>query len=120
MNKKANEQEAAGIAGLLGIARRAGKLIAGFDAAAASAETGKAALLLIAHDLSEKTEKELRFAARNKKIPLARMPLSKEEAGAACGFRKPVGVLATEDRGFAAAMNRYCPHDLEEDTAYDD
>lgn len=58
----------------------------------------------MAADLSEKTAKELRYAAREKKIPLARMPLNKEETGAACGFQKPVGVLATEDRGFATAM----------------
>ena len=85
--------------------------------AAASAAAGKAALLLMAADLSEKTAKELRYAAREKKIPLARMPLNKEETGAACGFQKPVGVLATEDRGFATAMGRHCLHDLEEDTA---
>ncbi|MFR8126825.1 MAG: ribosomal L7Ae/L30e/S12e/Gadd45 family protein [Acutalibacter sp.] len=108
MKEKANEREASAskLAGLLGIARRAGKLITGFDAAAASAAAGKAALLLMAADLSEKTAKELRYAAREKKIPLARMPLNKEETGAACGFQKPVGVLATEDRGFATAMGR--------------
>lgn len=111
------ETAASKLAGLLGIARRAGKLITGFDAAAASAAAGKAALLLMAADLSEKTAKELRYAAREKKIPLARMPLNKEETGAACGFQKPVGVLATEDRGFATAMGRHCLHDLEEDTA---
>ena len=116
---KASDKETAAskLAGLLGIARRAGKLITGFDAAAASAAAGKAALLLMAADLSEKTAKELRYAAREKKIPLARMPLNKEETGAACGFQKPVGVLATEDRGFATAMGRHCLHDLEEDTA---
>lgn len=119
MKEKANEREASAskLAGLLGIARRAGKLITGFDAAAASAAAGKAALLLMAADLSEKTAKELRYAAREKKIPLARMPLNKEETGAACGFQKPVGVLATEDRGFVTAMGRHCLHDLEEDTA---
>ncbi len=119
MKEKANERErgASKLTGLLGIARRAGKLITGFDAVAASAASGKAALLMIATDLSEKTEKELRYAARDKNIPLARLPLSKEETGAACGFQKPVGVLATEDRGFATAMGRHCLHDLEEDTA---
>lgn len=73
MKEKANEREASAskLAGLLGIARRAGKLITGFDAAAASAAAGKAALLLMAADLSEKTAKELRYAAREKKIPLA-------------------------------------------------
>ena len=54
MKEKANEREASAskLAGLLGIARRAGKLITGFDAAAASAAAGKAALLLMAADLA--------------------------------------------------------------------
>ena len=104
------ETAASKLAGLLGIARRAGKLITGFDAAAASAAAGKAVL-------SEKTAKELRFAAREKQVSLVRMPLSKDETGAACGYQKPVGVLATEDKGFAAAMSRHCLHDLEEDSA---
>ena len=116
---KASDKETAAskLAGLLGIARRAGKLITGFDAAAASAAAGKAALLLTAADLSEKTATELRFAAREKQVSLVRMPLSKDETGAACGYQKPVGVLATEDKGFAAAMSRHCLHDLEEDSA---
>ena len=111
------ETAASKLAGLLGIARRAGKLITGFDAAAASAAAGKAVLLLTAADLSEKTAKELRFAAREKQVSLVRMPLSKDETGDACGYQKPVGVLATEDKGFAAAMSRHCLHDLEEDSA---
>lgn len=74
MKEKANEREASAskLAGLLGIARRAGKLITGFDAAAASAAAGKAALLLMAaRPCRRKPAKELRYAAREKKIPLA-------------------------------------------------
>ncbi|HJD23016.1 MAG TPA: 50S ribosomal protein L7ae, partial [Firmicutes bacterium] len=47
------------IAGLLGMARRAGKLTAGFDAVAALIGRGKAAAVMTAADLSEKTNKEL-------------------------------------------------------------
>lgn len=94
------------IAGLLGMARRAGKLTAGFDAVASLVSGGTAAAVMVAADLSEKTEKELRFAARNHPIPLLRLPLTKEEIGGALGLRKPVGVLALEDRGFAASLQK--------------
>lgn len=94
------------VAGLLGMARRAGKLTTGFDAVAARIREGMAAAVLIAADLSEKTEKELRFAARNRPVPFLRLPLSKEEVGAALGLKKPVGVLSLEDTGFATSLRK--------------
>ena len=109
--------DAGRLKGLLGIARRAGHLTTGFDAVTGLIGEGKAALVMLASDLSEKTQKELRFAVGNRQVPIRRIPLTKEEAGTACGFRKPVGLLATDDNGFAKAMDACCPHDLEEDTA---
>ena len=91
------------LTGLLGMARRAGRLIAGYDAVAASVKAGKAKLVLLAADLSAKTEKELRFAAGDA-VPLLSSALTKEEIGHTAGFNKPVGVIATEDSGFAAAL----------------
>ena len=105
------------LTGLLGISRRAGRLTTGFDAVKGLIGEGKAALVMLASDLSEKTHKELRFAVGDKKIPIRRMPLTKEETGAACGLKKPVGVLATDDNGFAKAMETCCLDDLEEDSA---
>ncbi len=92
------------VAGLLGMARRAGRLTTGFDAVAALAAGGTAAVVLAAADLSEKTEKELRFASRNHPSPFLRLSLTKEELGRILGLKKPVGVLALEDRGFAASL----------------
>ena len=46
---------------LLGLARRAGKIEPGFDAAVSAARGHKAALLLAARDISEKTLKNLRY-----------------------------------------------------------
>lgn len=117
MNKTSKTAGAGKLAGLLGMARRAGKLTTGFDAVAGLISQEKAALVLTAADLSPKTEKELHFAVKDKVVPIVSMPLTKEEAGNACGFKKPVGILATEDKGFAAAMEKHCPHDLEEDSA---
>ena len=101
---QAGAEPAGRIAGLLGMARRAGRLTTGFDAVAALTAGGTAAVVLVAADLSEKTEKELRFAARNHPSPLLRLSLTKEELGRALGLKKPVGVLALEDRGFAASL----------------
>ena len=86
-------------------------------AAAASAAAGKAALLLMAADLSEKTAKELRYAARDRKLSAIRLPLDKETLGHALGLKKPVGVLALTDQGFADAVRRQCRDEIEEVTA---
>ena len=46
---------------MLGLARRAGKIEPGFDAAVSAARGRKAAVLLCAQDMSEKTVKNLRY-----------------------------------------------------------
>ena len=103
------------LSGLLGMAKRAGHAFCGFDAAAELLQSGKAALILLAADLSPKTEKEIRFLRKGKAIPLLTVPLDKERMGQALGLRKPVGIFATDDTGFAAAMQQHIGHNLEED-----
>lgn len=103
------------LTGLLGLSRRAGHAACGFDAAAELLRSGRAKLVLTACDLSEKTEKELRFAGKDKPAEIVRIPLDKDAMGAALGLHRPVGVFATDDRGFAAAMQKHIRHDLEED-----
>ncbi len=104
------------LCGLLGMARRAGRLTTGYDAVAALVASGAVILVLTAADLSEKTEKELRFAAQDKRAEIQKIPLTKEEIGHSLGLKKPVGVLALEDKGFAAAVKkRLCGHDFEEE-----
>ena len=105
------------VAGLLGIARRAGRLSTGLDAVCAHNAEGKAELVLLACDLSEKTGKELRYAARNRKLSAIRLPLDKETISRALGLKKPVGVLALTDKGFADAVRRQCRDEIEEVTA---
>ena len=106
--------------GLLGLTRRAGKLTTGFDAVAGKVAAGQAGLVLLAADLSEKTEKELRRATADKTPEIRRLPLDKETIAAALGLYKPVGVLAVGDSGLAAAIRRSCRDDLEEELPYDD
>ena len=93
------------LAGLLGMARRAGKVTAGFDAVVRLLKEGKAYLTLTAADLSDKTEKELRFAAGEKGgSRILRLGESKENLGHLLGYGRPVGVLAVSDKGFAASL----------------
>ncbi len=87
---------------LLGLARRAGKLEAGFDATVSAARKGTARLLLAASDVSEKTYKNLEYEAKRAEIPVVRLKAGMEEAGRACGVR--AGVLAVTDQGFARAV----------------
>ena len=87
---------------LLGLAKRAGKLEPGFDAAVAAARSGKASLLLAAGDISEKTVKNLRYEGDRAGVPTLRIQAGMEELGRACGVR--AGVLAVTDKGFSKAV----------------
>lgn len=51
---------------LLGLARRGGKLSSGFDAVSNSIKRRKARLVLIASDISQKTQKELVYLSQNR------------------------------------------------------
>ena len=101
---------------LLGLARRAGKVEPGFDAATTAAREGKAALLLAAGDISEKTVKNLRYEGDRAGIPTVRVQPRMEELGRACG------VLALTDQGFAKAAQELAEAVTEEkeDRAHDD
>lgn len=92
------------LCGLLGIARRAGHLLIGFDAVKAGMLSGKAKLVLLAADCSEKTEKELRFVGENTPCTLCPVPATKDELSGALGLQKPVAVVATDDAGFAVGF----------------
>lgn len=94
---------------LLGLARRAGKLEAGFDAAAISAREKKACLLLASRDISDKTYHNLCYEAERANIPVSRLDFDRETVGNACGTK--AGVLAVTDPGFGKALMKLleCP-----------
>ena len=95
------------LCGLLGIARRSGHILLGFDAVRAALLADKTQLVILASDCSPKTEKELRFAAENKTCPLVKVEEDKDTLSTALGLQKPVAVIATDDRGFATAMMKH-------------
>lgn len=102
---------------LLGLARRAGRLSPGYDAAVQDARQGKAKLLLAARDVSDKTYKNLCYEAGRAGIPAARVPCEMQELGRACGIR--AGVLSVTDEGFAKAVLEKSGQE-KEDSVYGD
>ncbi len=102
--------------GLLGMAKRAGKLSVGFDAATAAVKNGEAELLVIAADCSPKTEKECRFVLKSFEATIIKLPLDRAAFAAAIGVPKLVAVAAVCDNGFATAIRSYCPENKEEDS----
>ena len=103
------------IAGLLGIARRAGHILIGFDAVVTAVKAGQIRLVLCAADLSPKTDKEWRYAVRDTQVSARTLPLDKEAVGHALGLHKPVGLIATDDDGFATKLRSLTTEKPEEE-----
>ncbi|MBP5303842.1 MAG: ribosomal L7Ae/L30e/S12e/Gadd45 family protein [Clostridia bacterium] len=97
---------------MLGLAKRAGRLAVGFDAAIKAAKAHKATLAVCAKDISEKTKKEWQFQVPS--ISLLPLSLDKTELGCAIGVKKPVGILCICDQGFADAIQKLNPEIKEE------
>ena len=81
---------------LMGIARKANKLIFGTNDTLQEMKKSKIFLAVIAKDISAKTEKELRFAAGN--IPVIRAPFTLQQFSDATG--RIAGVIGVADEGF--------------------
>ena len=92
---------------LLGLARRAGRLSPGFDAAAESIKRGTAKVVLLAGDVSPRTAKKIEAAAVQSGVPVHRLAETMQQAGAANG-KKSAGFLAVNDDGFARKLSALC------------
>ena len=91
------------ISGMLGLCRRAGRLVLGFDITVEALEKKTAALVLIANDASGRTAREIAKAAEKAEIPVKVLPLTMDEISYAVAKR--AGVLAVCDSGFANRIN---------------
>lgn len=87
---------------LLGIARRAGKLSLGSDAAQEASLRGGCPLILFASDLSPRTARAVREAAARGNTETAVLRANMDEIG--CAIGKRTGVLAVNDMGFAKKL----------------
>lgn len=83
----------------LGLARRAGKLLLGVDSVREYRKP--AALLIYAADASPRVERAL----ADRKDPVIRPELTKEELGSAVGC-KEAAVIAVTDAGFAGIIRK--------------
>ena len=88
----------------LGICRKAGKLVMGFDAVIEAVKLGQVSLILLSCDISPKTGKEAAFAAAKSNIEVTTAPITMEEIQFRLGRR--CGVLGITDRGLANTVNR--------------
>lgn len=90
----------------LGLCRRAGKLITGFDAV--KEECGKPGTavrgVLTASDLSEKTKKEVRFFCGKAGIPVFEPDITVSDIAKVLG--KKTGIAAVADEGLLAALTK--------------
>ncbi|HAH79512.1 MAG TPA: 50S ribosomal protein L7ae [Ruminococcaceae bacterium] len=94
------------ILGLLGIARRAGKLALGADAAAEAVNARSARLVLLSRDLSPRTAGDVRARAEKCGVRAAGLRATMDELEAALGKR--TGVIAVKDTGFAKTLLALC------------
>lgn len=100
--------------GLLGFARRAGKLTFGADAVLKDVAFGKAQVVLLSTDASPRTEKAVRRACEETRTPCLRTGLDKERLGACIG-RGDTAVTAVTDSSFAKRMMELCRAAKQED-----
>ena len=93
----------------LGLCKKAGKLIIGFDAVCAemSNPATKAAGIILAADLSEKTKKELAYQLQktNSKLKTVQIYATMDEIAEVLGKR--TGIIAITDEGFFKAVTSH-------------
>ncbi len=100
----------------LGLARKAGKLATGFAASKEACLKNNAKFIAVAVDISEKSEKEIRYFSGGK-IPVERIPYTIFEVSAKIGIK--AGIVAVCDEGFANALVKAVERSKEEFTHAD-
>ncbi len=91
------------LSGLLGLAKKAGKLVIGEEGVMDAALAHKLRLVLTASDAAEGGAQKVARCAREGNAPLVHTPLTKAQLGAAVGLAACAAVGVT-DVGLAAAM----------------
>lgn len=87
----------------LGLCKRAGALLSGAETVTKAVKENKARLVLYASDTSENSLKAVDKAAKEKNVPISRLPRTKEELSFALG--KHCGIICTTDKGFAEKIS---------------
>lgn len=92
---------------LLGFCQRAGKLASGESAAIANLKKGKAKLVIIAEDASERTKESFQFLS-NESGATYRVYGQKADLGVAIG-KTPRSVITILDQGFGESILKSLP-----------
>lgn len=87
------------------LCRRASKLTLGFDAVVEELRGEKFAGVVLAADVSAKTEKEIRFFAEQNGKEVIKADFSMEEAKAAIGKR--AGIFLINDEGLFGSVKKH-------------
>ncbi len=101
-----NAEKLNGLFGSLTICRKAGQLAMGFDPMKEALDAGKAHAVIIAADISPKTEKEVRFFADKRGVPVRKTEAAIDEIFRALG--KKAGILTVCGEGFAKKALNLC------------
>ena len=81
----------------LGLCRKAGALVYGFDAVVEAVQKGKAAGILTTADISAKTLKEIKFHAQKRSVEIKNIDINSDELKTVTG--KSTVVIAITDIG---------------------
>ncbi|MBO6301116.1 MAG: ribosomal L7Ae/L30e/S12e/Gadd45 family protein [Ruminiclostridium sp.] len=94
----------------IGLCRRAGKLVLGFDAVVAEIKSPKKTVsgVLLASDLSEKTKKEVRYECEKAGTAVDEIPETLDELKRITGKR--AGVIAVLDDGLYSSAIKTITH----------
>lgn len=88
------------------LAKRANKLIMGFDVVKESLQNKTGKLLVVSEDVSEKTRKEVLYLSQKYETEIIFIELTLDELWYLVGKR--VGVMCINDDGFANKIKGYC------------
>lgn len=91
--------------GFIGICRRAGKAIFGYDKVQRELQVGSLKLVLTAADFSQKTTEKLRRICEEKSVPIIFMEDTMDEINYSVGIKS--GVIGITDNGFADKLKTY-------------
>lgn len=88
------------LAGILGIARRAGRLACGYEAAVGEMKRGRACLVIVAADASKRTAQSIGNQCEKYNVPCVNLPICSDSLGYSIG-RSKVAVVALTDKSFS-------------------
>lgn len=91
------------------LCRRADKLVIGFDAVASEIGSPKFGGVILAADVSAKTEKEVRFIAERHGKEVVKASFSMDDAKSAIGKR--AGVFLINDEGLFGSVKKHITAD---------